>query len=58
MWNDLLPPDPRGDLRDSVALVSAWLADFGGRSMVDPPRIEWQSLAFGGGQRERRRGQP
>jgi hypothetical protein len=49
MWNDLLPPIPDETLRSSIALVSAWLADFGGRSMVDPPRIEWQSLAFAEG---------
>jgi hypothetical protein len=24
--------------------VAAWLADFGGRAVVDPPRLEWQPL--------------
>jgi hypothetical protein len=23
--------------------LAAWLADFGGKAMVDPPRIAWQS---------------
>ena len=44
MWNDILPPLAEEVRRDNLALVSAWLADFGGRSMVDPPRIQWQSL--------------
>jgi hypothetical protein len=46
MWNELLPPIPAETMRHNIALVAAWLADFGGRSVVDPPRIEWQSLSF------------
>jgi hypothetical protein len=52
MWNELLPPMPGDAMRDNIALVSAWLADFGGRSTVDPPRIEWQSLGFEDGTTE------
>jgi hypothetical protein len=52
MWNDLLPPIAEDAMRNNMALVSAWLGDFGGRSMVEPPRIEWQSLAFEDGAAE------
>lgn len=44
LWDDVLPPVPEERWRENLALVGAWLADFGGRAMVDPPRIEWQPL--------------
>jgi diadenosine tetraphosphate (Ap4A) HIT family hydrolase len=44
MWKDILPPISEERWRTNLALVGAWLADFGGRAMVDPPRIAWQSL--------------
>jgi hypothetical protein len=44
LWNNILPPIPEEQWRDNLGLVAAWLADFGGRSMVDPPKFEWQSL--------------
>jgi hypothetical protein len=43
MWSDILPPIGEEELRTNLALVAAWLADFGGRSVVDPPRIDWQA---------------
>src|SRR5256885_12818094 len=30
---------------DLLALVAAWLAEFGGRPLAEPPRIAWQSPA-------------
>jgi len=47
LWNDVLPPIAEERWRENQALVGAWLADFGGRAMVDPPRIEWQPLELG-----------
>lgn len=44
LWNDILPPISEEEWRDNLGLVAAWLASFGGRSMVDPPKFEWQSL--------------
>jgi hypothetical protein len=43
LWDELLPPISEGEWRDRLGLVAAWLADFGGRAVVDPPRIAWQS---------------
>ncbi len=45
LWDDILPPVTEERWRESQALVAAWLAEFGGRSLVDAPRIEWQSPA-------------
>jgi diadenosine tetraphosphate (Ap4A) HIT family hydrolase len=44
LWKDVLPPIPDDHWRDNLGLIAAWLADFGGRAVVDPPRFEWQSL--------------
>jgi diadenosine tetraphosphate (Ap4A) HIT family hydrolase len=44
LWNDILPPISDEQWRDNLALVAAWLADFGGRAMVDPPKFEWGPL--------------
>jgi hypothetical protein len=45
LWDEVLPPVPEEEWRERLGLVAAWLADFGGRAVVDPPRIAWQSLA-------------
>jgi hypothetical protein len=45
LWDELLPPIPEDEWRERLGLVAAWLADFGGRAVVDPPRIAWQSLS-------------
>lgn len=45
LWDEVLPPVPHEEWRERLGLVAAWLADFGGRAMVDPPRIAWQSLS-------------
>ncbi|HEX7746845.1 MAG TPA: hypothetical protein VF462_16495 [Micromonosporaceae bacterium] len=43
LWDDILPPVSEPTWRENLALVAAWLADFGGRALAEPPRIEWQS---------------
>lgn len=43
LWDDILPPVPEAQWRESLALVAAWLAEFGGRALVEPPRIDWQA---------------
>jgi hypothetical protein len=43
LWDDVLPPVPEHEWRDRLGHLAAWLADFGGKAMVDPPRIAWQS---------------
>lgn len=45
MWNDILPPISEGRWREDLALVAAWLADFGGVPLAEPPRIDWQAPA-------------
>jgi len=43
-WDDVLPPVPEDEWRNRLGTVAAWLADFGGRAIVDPPRFNWQEL--------------
>jgi hypothetical protein len=43
LWNDILPAVPEPQWRENLALVAAWLAEFGGRPLAEPPRIEWQA---------------
>jgi diadenosine tetraphosphate (Ap4A) HIT family hydrolase len=43
LWDDILPPIPEGQWRENLALVAAWLAEFGGRPLAEPPRIEWKA---------------
>ena len=45
LWDDILPPIDEEVWRANLGLIGAWLAEFGGRSMVDPPRIELQTPA-------------
>jgi hypothetical protein len=45
LWNDILPPVPEAAWRENLALVAAWLAEFGGRALAEPPRIDWQAPA-------------
>lgn len=45
LWDDILPPVAEERWRESRALVSAWLAEFGGRSLAEPAHIQWQSPA-------------
>ncbi|HEX5540937.1 MAG TPA: hypothetical protein VFX60_05145, partial [Micromonospora sp.] len=43
LWDDILPPIPESVWRENLALVAAWLAEFGGRPLAEPPRIQWQA---------------
>jgi hypothetical protein len=43
LWDDILPPIPESQWRENLALVAAWLAEFGGRPLAEPPRIQWQA---------------
>lgn len=43
LWDDILPPISEARWRENLALVAAWLADFGGRPLAEPPRIQWQA---------------
>jgi hypothetical protein len=43
LWDDILPPIPEQHWRENLALVAAWLAEFGGRPLAEPPRIDWRA---------------
>lgn len=45
LWDSILPPIPEPTWRENLALVAAWLAEFGGRPLAEPPRIQWQAPA-------------
>ncbi|WP_438862175.1 hypothetical protein [Paractinoplanes aksuensis] len=43
LWDDILPAIPEQQWRENLALVAAWLADFGGTALAEPPHIQWES---------------
>ena len=43
LWDDILPVIPEPQWRENLALVAAWLAEFGGRAIAEPPHIQWES---------------
>jgi hypothetical protein len=43
LWDSILPPIAESRWRENLALVAAWLAEFGGRPLAEPPRIEWRA---------------
>jgi hypothetical protein len=43
LWDDILPVIPEQRWRENLALVAAWLAEFGGTAIAEPPHIQWQS---------------
>jgi len=43
LWNDILPPIAEPQWRENLALVAAWLAEFGGQALAEPPRIQWRA---------------
>jgi hypothetical protein len=45
LWDDILPRIPETQWRENLAHVAAWLADFGGEALAEPPHIDWQSPA-------------
>ncbi|MEV6303751.1 hypothetical protein AB0M02_30395 [Actinoplanes sp. NPDC051861] len=45
LWDDILPVIPETQWRENLALVAAWLADFGGKANAEPAHIQWESPA-------------
>jgi hypothetical protein len=45
LWDDILPTIPEQQWHENLALVAAWLAEFGGRVNAEPAHIQWQSPA-------------
>src|SRR5690606_10624497 len=45
LWDSILPPISETQWRENLALVAAWLAEFDGRALAEPPGIEWQAPA-------------
>src|SRR5213076_509373 len=45
LWDEILPPISEAQWRENLALVAAWLAEFGGKALAEPPRIAWQAPA-------------
>ena len=45
LWDDILPTIPEQQWRENMALVAAWLGDFGGQANAEPAHIQWQSPA-------------
>lgn len=43
LWDSILPPISDSQWRENLALVAAWLAEFGGRPLAEPSRIQWQA---------------
>lgn len=45
MWNEILPPVPEEQWRENLALIAAWLGEFGGKALAEPPHINWTAPA-------------
>lgn len=43
LWDSILPPISEEQWRENLALVAAWLGEFGGRPLAEPSRIHWQA---------------
>lgn len=43
LWDDILPVISESQWQENLGLVAAWLAEFGGRAIAEPPHIAWQS---------------
>ncbi|MDY7090898.1 MAG: hypothetical protein SYR96_38165 [Actinomycetota bacterium] len=43
LWDDILPAIPEQQWRQNLAHVAAWLAEFGGTALAEPPHIQWES---------------
>jgi diadenosine tetraphosphate (Ap4A) HIT family hydrolase len=43
LWDDILPAISEAQWRENLALVAAWLAEFGGTPLAQPPRIDWKA---------------
>src|SRR5262245_43194619 len=50
MWDEILEPVPEAEWRVNLAHIAAWLEEFGGRALIEPPRIVWHAPStFAGG---------
>ncbi|WP_240742353.1 hypothetical protein [Micromonospora zingiberis] len=58
LWDSILPPISEDKWRENLALVAAWLAEFGGRPLAEPPRIQWQAPSSLAAQSAPRQEQP
>jgi hypothetical protein len=45
LWDEILPSVSEAKWRENLALVAAWLAEFGGTPLAEPPRIDWKAPA-------------
>ena len=45
MWDDILPPIPESRWRENMAFIAAWLADYGGHAVAEPPPLDWEEVA-------------
>lgn len=43
MWDDILERVNETRWQEDLALVAAWLGEFGGRVLAEPPRIDWHA---------------
>jgi len=43
LWDDILPVISEPQWRENLALVAAWLAEFGGQAIAEPPHIQWEA---------------
>jgi hypothetical protein len=46
LWEEVLPPVSDARWREGLAMVAAWLAEFGGRTLVEPPPIDWGAVSL------------
>ncbi|MGC5032338.1 hypothetical protein [Micromonospora sp. DT229] len=58
LWDSILPPISEGRWRENLAMVAAWLAEFGGRPLAEPPRIQWQAPSSIAAQSAPAKGEP
>jgi diadenosine tetraphosphate (Ap4A) HIT family hydrolase len=45
MWDDILPPIPESRWRENLAFIAAWLADYSGEAVAEPPPLDWEDVA-------------
>lgn len=45
MWDDILPPIPESQWRENLAFIAAWLADYSGHAVAEPPPLDWEDVA-------------
>jgi len=44
MWDDILPPISERQWRENLAFIAAYLAEYGGRALAEPPPLESWTL--------------